>query len=60
MKAKKIIPDARNQGFTVAANSTFASLEDMKYYDEGDAAHQELKKVVGQYAKGVMTVYWES
>ena len=60
MQAKKILPDPRNQGFTVAANSTFESLEDMKYYDEGDPAHEELRNVVKQYAKGVMTVYWES
>ena len=35
--------DARRQGYTFLAVSEFASLEDMRYYDEECPAHQALK-----------------
>ncbi|EFQ26748.1 stress responsive A/B Barrel domain-containing protein [Colletotrichum graminicola] len=53
--------DPRAQGFTVVSKSEFASLEDMKFYDEGCTAHAALKA----YAKenitvsGFMSVYFE-
>ena len=37
--------DARNQGYSLAAQTTFSSLEDMKYYDEQCEAHAALKAV---------------
>jgi len=61
VNAQRIIEDPRNQGYTLASHTTFASLEDMKFYDEGDEAHEELRKVVKPLIKGPpMTVYWES
>lgn len=53
-------PDQRSQGFTLVSKSEFASLDDMKYYDDECEAHQALKA----YAKkeltleGIMTVYF--
>jgi hypothetical protein len=52
--------DARNQGYTLAAISVFASVEDMKYYDDECAAHAELKKVAKTLHKGAMMVYLQS
>lgn len=37
--------DERNQGYSLCAETTFASLEDMKYYDEQCEAHAALKTV---------------
>ncbi|KAL6794777.1 hypothetical protein GGI42DRAFT_333093 [Trichoderma sp. SZMC 28013] len=53
-------PDQRSQGFTFVSKSEFASLEDMKYYDEECAAHQALKKVAMTLGvEGIMTVYFK-
>ncbi|PNP55696.1 hypothetical protein THARTR1_04220 [Trichoderma harzianum] len=53
-------PDQRSQGFTFVSKSEFASLEDMKYYDEECVAHQALKKVAMTLGvEGVMTVYFK-
>ncbi|KAF2104271.1 stress responsive A/B barrel domain-containing protein [Rhizodiscina lignyota] len=61
VNARRIYDDPRNQGFTLASHTTFANLEDMKYYDEGDAAHDALRQVVKPLVKGPpMTVYWDS
>ncbi|KAL8387457.1 hypothetical protein RB595_009890 [Gaeumannomyces hyphopodioides] len=38
-------PDMRAQGYTVAAQTEFASQEDVVFYDEQCAAHGELKKM---------------
>ena len=35
--------DPRNQGYTLCAIMKFSSVEDMKYYDEQDEAHNALK-----------------
>lgn len=35
---------ARSRGYTVVARSEFASLEDMRWYDEQDPAHAALKE----------------
>lgn len=49
--------DVRSQGFTLVARSEFKDLEDMKFYDDGCEAHQELKKGVKTLNnEGVMTV----
>lgn len=43
--------------------TTFASLDDMKYYDDGCEAHLALKKNIGPRAGGpanIMTVYLDS
>ncbi|KAK1953635.1 stress responsive A/B barrel domain-containing protein [Colletotrichum sublineola] len=53
--------DPRAQGFNVVCKSEFASLEDMKYYDDECPAHAALKV----YAKeklsvaGLLSVYFE-
>lgn len=40
--------------------TVFSSLEDMKYYDEKDEAHQALKAAVqGKHAPPPLTVYSE-
>ncbi|KAL7913513.1 hypothetical protein GGI35DRAFT_212158 [Trichoderma velutinum] len=60
MAAGPAEPDQRSQGFTFVAKSEFASLEDMKYYDEECVAHQALKKAAGTLGvEGVMTVYFK-
>lgn len=58
--------DPRSQGWTVVAETRFASLVDMRYYDEVDAAHAALREkakrecgIVGGPA-GVLTVYFEA
>jgi len=58
-KAYKLHPDPRSQGFTLAAQTTFSSVEDMKYYDEECEAHKELKGVVGPKQQGILMVYGE-
>ncbi len=52
--------DARNQGYTLAAHSVFATVEDMKYYDDECVAHGELKKVARTLHEGVMMVYFQN
>ncbi|GKT50758.1 uncharacterized protein ColSpa_10939 [Colletotrichum spaethianum] len=53
--------DPRTQGFTVVAKTEFASLDDMKYYDDECAAHGALKAFVKEKLTvgGVMSVYFE-
>lgn len=50
--------DARNQGYTLAALSVFASVEDMKYYDNDCEAHATLKSVAKTIHQGAMMVYF--
>ena len=52
--------DARNQGYTLAIISTFASVEDMKYYDNDCTAHADLKSVAKTMHQGVMMVYFQN
>ncbi|KAI0125263.1 hypothetical protein BJ170DRAFT_598084 [Xylariales sp. AK1849] len=63
--AGPVMDDPRTQGWTVVSKTEFASLDDMKYYDNECEAHASLKA----YAKGlgiqggpsgVMTVYFEA
>ncbi|CAK7229829.1 hypothetical protein SBRCBS47491_007379 [Sporothrix bragantina] len=51
--------DTRNQGYTFAAISVFNSVEDMVYYDNECAAHQELKGFAKSVNQGAMMVYFE-
>ncbi|GJC82927.1 stress responsive A/B Barrel domain-containing protein [Colletotrichum tofieldiae] len=55
------VDDPRSQGFTVVAKTEFASLGDMKYYDDECAAHDALKTFVKSKLDvgGVMSVYFE-
>ncbi|KAF6785574.1 stress responsive a b barrel domain-containing protein [Colletotrichum sojae] len=54
------VADQRAQGFTIAAVSTFASAEDMAYYDNECAAHAELKAFAKSAHQGFAMVYFEN
>jgi hypothetical protein len=43
VEANRPVNDPRTQGFNVLAQTTFSSLEDVKYYDEKCEAHASLK-----------------
>lgn len=60
VNAGPTIEDQRNQGYTLAAVSTFASLDDMKYYDTGCEAHDALKVEARKMHQGILMVYYES
>jgi len=58
--AGRTVDDARNQGYSICAQTTFASLEDMKYYDEEDQAHVTLKGVAkGKVDPPPLTMFFE-
>lgn len=46
------VDDARSQGYTLAAQTTFSSLDDMKYYDNECEAHAALKAVAKEKVAG--------
>lgn len=52
--------DQRNQGYTVAVTTVFASHDDMVYYDNECAAHAELKAFAKPVAQGVMMVFFQN
>ncbi|KAG9236109.1 hypothetical protein BJ875DRAFT_246556 [Amylocarpus encephaloides] len=54
-------PDARSQGWTLVSKSEFASLGDMKYYDEDCEAHKSLKEKAKAFGLpgAPLTVYYE-
>ncbi len=52
--------DPRSKGWNVAVKSTFASKEDMDYYDTECEAHQKLKTVAKPVVEDIMTVWFES
>jgi hypothetical protein len=52
--------DPRNKGYNVSVKTTFASLEDMKYYDTECEAHKALKAVAGPVKEDVLTTYYEN
>ena len=51
--------DPRSKGFNFAAVSVFDSLADMRYYDNGCAAHVELRTFARSVSEGAMVVYFE-
>ncbi|CAM1502263.1 Fc.00g042470.m01.CDS01 [Cosmosporella sp. VM-42] len=52
--------DPRSQGYTLVSKTEFASLEDMKYYDEDCRAHGELKSFIKEVTcEGILTVYFK-
>jgi len=51
--------EARAQGWNMVSKTTFASKEDMDYYDNGCEAHQKLKAYVAKVREDVMTVWFE-
>jgi hypothetical protein len=56
-------PDPRSKGFTIVAQTSFASLEDMRYYDTECAAHKNLKMAMGPKISDpmndMMTLYFD-
>ncbi|KAJ5195371.1 Dimeric alpha-beta barrel [Penicillium cinerascens] len=54
------IDDPRNQGFNISVKTTFASMEDMKYYDTECEAHKALKAVAGPVKEDVLTTFYEN
>jgi len=59
--AYKLHEDPRSNGFTVAARTRFASLEDMRFYDDECPAHKGLKEVIKPKIKGPpMTIYFDA
>jgi hypothetical protein len=52
--------DQRNQGYTIAVISVFDSVEDMAYYDNECAAHNELKAFAKTVHQGAMMVFFEN
>lgn len=59
INAYKLHPDPRSQGYTFAAQSSFMTLEDMKFYDEECGAHGVLKDAVKPLVAGEppLTIY---
>ncbi|KXG50930.1 Dimeric alpha-beta barrel [Penicillium griseofulvum] len=53
-------PDPRNKGYNLSVKTTFASMEDMKYYDSECEAHKLLKSVAGPVKEEVLTSYFEN
>ena len=56
----KSFPDPRNKGFNLSVKTTFASLDDMKYYDSECEAHKALKAVAGPVREDFLMTYFES
>ncbi|OLN98011.1 hypothetical protein CCHL11_06856 [Colletotrichum chlorophyti] len=59
VKAGLAVPDQRAQGFTIAAVSSFASREDMDYYDNECVAHAELKVIAKGSHQGFAMVFFK-
>ncbi|KGQ07336.1 hypothetical protein BBAD15_g7338 [Beauveria bassiana D1-5] len=52
--------DPRAQGFTLVAKTEFASVDDMKYYDEECPAHKKLKGIAKSLTiEGVVSVFFK-
>ncbi|PNS17342.1 hypothetical protein CAC42_7025 [Sphaceloma murrayae] len=60
VKAGHTESDNRNQGFTIVANTTFASQEDFEYYDKYCEAHKALREFAKTVHQGSMMVYYRS
>lgn len=56
----KSFPDVRNKGFNLSVKTTFASLDDMKYYDQECEAHKAFKAVAVPVKEDALVTYFES
>ncbi|KAJ5908826.1 hypothetical protein N7495_001508, partial [Penicillium taxi] len=56
----KSFPDPRNKGYNVSVKTTFASLDDMKYYDADCEAHKALKALAAPIKEDVLSTYYEN
>ncbi|KFH47070.1 hypothetical protein ACRE_021820 [Hapsidospora chrysogenum ATCC 11550] len=53
--------DPRSQGYTLVSKTEFASMEDMRYYDDGCAAHGAVKAAIKELTvDGILTVYFRA
>ncbi|KAM0256731.1 hypothetical protein ACHAQJ_004799 [Trichoderma viride] len=60
MAAGACEPDQRSQGYDFAARFEFASLEDLRFYDNECPPHQALKAAAASLdVKGIMTIYFK-
>lgn len=51
--------DPRSQGYTLVSKTEFASLSDMRYYDESCPAHGAVKAFIKELqVDGILTVYF--
>ncbi|KAI8632996.1 stress responsive A/B barrel domain-containing protein [Xylariaceae sp. FL1651] len=64
MTTGKVMEDPRSQSWTVVNKAEFASMDDMRYYDEQCKAQAELKAKAKTFGisggpQGIMTVYFQ-
>lgn len=53
--------DPRTQGYTLVSKTEFASMDDMKFYDEECPAHGAVKSFIKQLTvEGILTVYFKA
>lgn len=60
VKAGHSCDDTRNQGYTVAVTTIFASMEDFMFYDTQREAHKELKAFATSVHKGNLVVFYQA
>ncbi|KAG7146034.1 Fusaristatin A biosynthesis cluster protein like [Verticillium longisporum] len=57
------LADPRSKGYTIVAKTEFASLADMRWYDDECPAHAKLKALVPEFGlnppEDVMSIYFE-
>lgn len=58
-EAGETAPEPRAKGWTIAAKTTFATKEDMDYYDNECEAHKQLKVVAKPVVEDLMAVWFE-
>ncbi|EAW10508.1 Dabb family protein [Aspergillus clavatus NRRL 1] len=58
--AGESFPDPRNKGFNISVKTTFASMEDMEYYDKECEAHKALKAMVDGVKQDALTTFFQS
>ncbi|GAM89104.1 hypothetical protein ANO11243_071390 [Dothideomycetidae sp. 11243] len=59
-EAGRIVQDPRNQGFNIAAKTTFASMDDFEFYDKQCPAHKSLRSYAASVNQGSMMVFFQS
>lgn len=52
-------PEPRAKGWTIAVKCTFASKEDMDYYDNECEAHREVKVLAKPLVEDLLAVWFE-
>ncbi|KAF4552643.1 Hypothetical protein D9617_9g024320 [Elsinoe fawcettii] len=59
--AGQTVGDPRSQGYTLCLSTSFANVEDMKYYDEQDEAHNNIKSLFkGKVEAPPLMVYMDN